>query len=133
MLNNKIRSAQKFKKKPRYGGIFQGLDQLREKLDEWDRTNDWEGLDPGIRRAVKVLMENGVETYESCQGGPGHAYAEPTVRFHGSEAAGWHALAVCIDHSLPVDRLSRTWTVQRRHVSHGPTWELIFREQISPT
>ena len=28
-----------------------------------------EELDPGIRRIVQVLRENGIETYESCQGG----------------------------------------------------------------
>jgi hypothetical protein len=27
------------------------------------------GLDPGIELAVRVLMEAGVETFESCEGG----------------------------------------------------------------
>ena len=44
---------------------------------------DYEILDSGIRDAVRILAEAGVETFESCQGGEGHAYAEPTVRFHG--------------------------------------------------
>jgi len=51
-------------------------------------------LDPGIARYVEVLRLAGVETYESCQGGPdperpdrGHAYPEPTVRFHGTQGA----------------------------------------------
>jgi hypothetical protein len=30
-------------------------------------------LDPGIVRAVRVLVEAGIETFESCEGGPGHA------------------------------------------------------------
>ena len=32
------------------------------------------GLDPGIAGAVAVLREAGVETFESCEGGHGHAY-----------------------------------------------------------
>lgn len=38
------------------------------------------GLDPGIAHAVKVLRDSGVETYESCEGGEGHAYPYPCVR-----------------------------------------------------
>jgi hypothetical protein len=37
-------------------------------------------LDPGIRRYVEVLNEAGVETFESCQGGEGHAYPCRTGR-----------------------------------------------------
>ena len=40
-------------------------------------------LDEGIREAVAVLVANGVETFESCEGGPGHAFPEPTIRFEG--------------------------------------------------
>jgi hypothetical protein len=40
-------------------------------------------LDPGIAPAVLVLRDAGVETFESCEGGEGHSYPEPTVRFHG--------------------------------------------------
>lgn len=91
-------------------------------------------LDPGIRRYVEVLRLAGVETYESCQGGPdperpdrGHAYPEPTVRFHGSQGAGWWALQVCLDNGFPVASLSRIWTVEDRE-PHGPTWQLVFRD-----
>lgn len=38
----------------------------------------YESLDDGIREAVRVLAQAGVETFESCQGGDGHAYPEPT-------------------------------------------------------
>jgi hypothetical protein len=37
-------------------------------------------VDPAIKHAVAVLRSYGVETFESCQGGEGHAYPEPTVR-----------------------------------------------------
>jgi hypothetical protein len=41
-------------------------------------------LDRGIEKAVRTLQANGIETFESCEGGPRHAYPEPTIRFHGS-------------------------------------------------
>ncbi|KKL60024.1 hypothetical protein LCGC14_2209410, partial [marine sediment metagenome] len=40
-------------------------------------------IDPGIRYAVLVLRAGGIETFESCEGGPGHASPDPTIRFHG--------------------------------------------------
>jgi hypothetical protein len=40
-------------------------------------------LDEGIREFVVILIANGVETFESCEGGRGHCYAEPTIRFRG--------------------------------------------------
>jgi len=36
-------------------------------------------LDPGIAEYVAILCAAGVETYESCQGGDGHALPHPTV------------------------------------------------------
>jgi hypothetical protein len=53
-------------------------------------------LDPGIAAAVVALSAAGVETFESCEGGSGHAYPEPTVRFHGDRAEGLRALAVAM-------------------------------------
>jgi len=87
-------------------------------------------LDPGIRRPVETLQANGVETVESCEGGPGHAYPEPTVKFRGSMAAGWHALSVCLDNGLPVACLRRVWDVLDGHAPTGPCWEVTFRERV---
>jgi hypothetical protein len=50
-------------------------------------------LDRGIRTAVRTLFENGIETFESCEGGMGHAFYEPTVRFHGGPGEGFRAFA----------------------------------------
>jgi hypothetical protein len=50
-----------------------------------------DGLDRGILPVVQVLANNGVETFESCEGGEGHAFFEPTVRFHGNHAEGFRA------------------------------------------
>ena len=83
-------------------------------------------LDPGIVAAVRVLMEAGVETFESCQGGEGHAYAEPTVRFHGGHAEGFRALAAGMQRGLPLGVLRRIWTIDDGEPT-GPYWELVLR------
>src|SRR5258708_6005453 len=51
-------------------------------------------LDAGIREIVIVLVANGVETFESCEGGDGHSFPWPTVRFEGSTSEGLRALSV---------------------------------------
>src|SRR4051812_8626442 len=87
-------------------------------------------LDPGIERAVRLLQQHGIETYESCEGGPGHSYPEPTIRFHGVPEAGWRALAVCFAHGLPVAELRRVWVILDGHEPTGPKWELVFARKI---
>jgi hypothetical protein len=82
-------------------------------------------LDDGICEIVLVLASNGVETFESCEGGPGHSFPEPTVRFEGSSGEGLRALSVALDHGLPVARLRRTWGIIDG-LLHGPWWEMTF-------
>ena len=82
-------------------------------------------MDKGIRPYVEILRTNGVETYESCEGGEGHSYPEPAVRFYGTRAAGFLALAVAIEHALPVSTLRRIWSIQDGEPV-GPDWELVF-------
>src|SRR5438093_3206691 len=81
-------------------------------------------LDRWISYAVKVLRDAGVETYESCQGGKGHAFAEATVRFHGGPAEGFRAFAVAIQFGLPVYALRRFWAVSDGDLT-GPSWEIV--------
>jgi hypothetical protein len=50
----------------------------------------------GIREAVERLQSCGIETFESCEGGPGHFHPEPTIRFHGTPEAGWRAVGICL-------------------------------------
>ena len=83
-------------------------------------------LDEDIREIVHILAANGVETFESCQGGPGHSFPEPTVRFEGSSGEGLRALSVALDHGLSVLRLRRAWGVIDGMI-HGPWWEMTFR------
>jgi hypothetical protein len=78
-------------------------------------------LDEGIRDTVLTLVANGVETFESCEGGDGHSFPEPTVRFEGSSSEGLRALSVALENGLPVAELRRTWGVVDG-VIHGPWW-----------
>jgi len=85
-------------------------------------------LDPGIEKAVIALREAGVETFESCEGGPGHAYPEPTVRFYGDRVQGYAALTAALSAGLDVTALRRVWPVIECEPT-GPWWEIT----ISPT
>ncbi len=82
-------------------------------------------LDPGIRPYVEVLDAAGVETFESCHGGPGHCYPEPTVRFRGHRGEGFRALALALERCWPVNDLRRVWPIHDREPT-GPYWELTF-------
>lgn len=82
-------------------------------------------LDAGVARFVEVLASKGIETYESCEGGSGHAYAEPAVRFHGNQGEGFRALSIAHDHGLPVSALRRIWSVIDGEPT-GPHWEMTF-------
>lgn len=83
-------------------------------------------LDAGIRRAVEILQAEGVETFESCQGGQGHAYPEPTIRFHGNRPEGFRALAVAVNHGLAVANLRRVWPIIDGEPT-GPYWEITLK------
>ena len=90
-------------------------------------------LDRGIARGVEVLDASGIETFESCEGGPGHSYSEPTVRWHGAPADGWRGLSVLLAHGLPIRRLSRTWTFDNHAAGEGPDgpyWEATFYDKL---
>jgi hypothetical protein len=82
-------------------------------------------LDEAIAPAVYALRAAGVETFESCAGGPGHAYSEPTVRFHGNHSEGFRALATAMQSGLRVTALRRVWPVLDSEPT-GPWWELTF-------
>lgn len=94
------------------------------------------GLDPGIAPWVEILRNHGVETFESCQGGPdpererGHAYPEPTIAFHGGPAVGTKAYSIAKQHGLPISELRRVWK-EDDHELVGPQWEIVFRRQAT--
>ena len=95
---------------------------LQSEIDSQVRLNN---LDSGIRDIVQLLVDNGVETFESCEGGEGHAFHEPTVRFHGSHAEGFRALAVALQYGLKVCELRRYYSIQDGEPT-GPHWEMTF-------
>lgn len=80
-------------------------------------------LDSGIKNAVLILCENGIETFESCQGGTNHAYPGPTIRFHGDRVEGLRAYAIAARHGLNVASLSRVYDVLEGELV-GPYWEI---------
>jgi hypothetical protein len=85
-------------------------------------------LDPGIADAVRVLRAAGVETFESCEGGQGHSYPEPTVRFHGDRGEGFRALAAMLSRSDTAEAtsLKRVYDIIDREPI-GPYWEITFK------
>lgn len=82
-------------------------------------------LDKGIKREVEVFVAGGIETYESCQGGEGHCYLEPTVRFYGDRSEGFKALAIALQNDLKPSALRRIWNIIDGEPV-GPNWEMTF-------
>lgn len=88
-------------------------------------------LDIGIAQYVHVLRDNGVETYESCEGGDGHPFLEPTIRIWGGPHAGFLAYAVALQFGLPVSEIRRFWDVIDGELT-GPNWEMTFLKKAQP-
>jgi len=86
-------------------------------------------IDPGIVLAVKILKDAGISTIESCEGGDGHAYREPTVKFAGERATGWAAVARLMTFGLPVRCVGQMWTFQEGHPT-GPNWHVTFWRKL---
>jgi hypothetical protein len=82
-------------------------------------------LDKGIQHEVETLVAYGIETYESCEGGQGHPFMEPTVRFCGDRSEGFKALAVALQNGLNPSDLRRIWTIIDGEPT-GPYWEITF-------
>lgn len=85
-------------------------------------------LDPGIDREVQTLLDNHIDTFESCEGGPGHAYFEPTVRFHGDQFEGFKAFTIAMQNGLKPTKLSRIWMIIEGELV-GPYWEMTFTKE----
>src|SRR5436305_8663310 len=83
----------------------------------------FDDLDPGIKSAVLALSSAGIETIESCEGGSGHAFPEPTVVFAGGKAEGFRALSVALQMGLKVAQLRRVWPVLDFEPT-GSYWDL---------
>ncbi len=82
-------------------------------------------LDKGIAPFVAILSDAGIETYESCEGGAGHAFAEPTIYFHGDHSEGFKVLAIALQHALPISEIRRFWSIDDLQPV-GPNWAITF-------
>lgn len=94
----------------------------------------YQELDRGIRFAVRVLHARGLETCQSCQGGPdaarpdrGHAYDRPTVDLvaSGSDSWGFVAMAALQDYGLRVRDVSLVWDIHEG-LPYGKLWRITF-------
>ena len=82
-------------------------------------------LDVGIEKAVNILFDAGIETFESCEGSIGHAFPEPTIRFYGDRFEGFKAFTIAMDNGLRVSALRRSYQVNDGELT-GPEWEITF-------
>lgn len=88
------------------------------------------GIDAGIRFAVRVLHAAGIETCQSCEGGQGHSYKEPSIDLRADgphRASGFRALSALADYGLHVRRVELVWDV----VDDLPTeriWRIVLRK-----
>jgi hypothetical protein len=89
-------------------------------------------IDRGVRFAVRVLhAAGGMETCQSCEGGAGHAYSEPSIDLvaeGGHDATGFRALAALTAYGLDVHDVAIIWTCQ-----HGLPYQRIWRVTLRAT
>lgn len=82
-------------------------------------------LDEGIKEAVRILIDNGIETFESCEGGKGHAFPEPTIRFEGDMFDCIRVLDICDKNNLNA-HVSRYCFNRIDGILEKPFCEVIF-------
>jgi hypothetical protein len=103
---------------------------VRSLTDDYNPTFYAE-IDKGIRFAVRVLHARGIDTCQSCQGGPGHAYDRPTVDLPttADDATGFAALAALAEYGLPVADVALHWPV-RHGLPYEKLWRITFWETM---
>lgn len=85
-------------------------------------------VDNGISKYVRILIEHGIETFESCKGGEGHSFAEPTIRFYGCKSEGFKALNIALVYRIPIWQINRYWSIIDDEPV-GPQWEMILNKR----
>jgi hypothetical protein len=108
-----------------YEQVYERLDFVPHRAPERIPRAFFDELDSGIAATVAILRWHGVETCQSCQGGPGHSYPEPTVDFVGDDGAGMRALGIATMYGLRVQALRRSWNVQNSQLFEV-VWQLVF-------
>ena len=87
----------------------------------------YQDIDRGIRFAIRVLHAHGLETCQSCQGGKGHSYLEPSVEMGAGadDAYGFEALAALQAFGLPVSTVGIIWNI-KNGVPYEKNWRITF-------
>ena len=103
---------------------------MRDFDTEIYKYEEWPELDAGIAPAVMLLREAGFGTFTSCQGGEGHAFEEPTIRFLITDN-GDQAVKVLMDAGYLVSDLRRITTYvktvdNRPQYSADEFWEIVL-------
>jgi hypothetical protein len=98
------------------------MTQLGEDL-AWAKEHfPHETLDPGIVRILRIFKDHGIETCQSCEGGPGHSYEHPTIDVLGEP---WKALDIANTYAAQVDTVSEIFGIRDgRPVEHF--WRIEF-------
>ena len=103
---------------------------VRYRLPEFAPLLPPDDIDEGIRGWVNLLRYHGIETCQSCQGGVGHAYPEPTIEFYGNRHIGLWAASVAgmagTFEGLRAARLDRSWHLTDGGEVSGPIWRLVL-------
>jgi hypothetical protein len=91
----------------------------------------YRAIDAGVRFPVRVLHAYGFDTCQSCQGGKGHAYDQPTIEMEstGDDAGGFGALAALQRYGLPVADIAIRWPV-RNGLPYERLWTITFRKTM---
>lgn len=99
---------------------------------QW-RTKMWPeksylSLDPGIRFAVRVLHADDIDTCQSCQGGKGHSYPEPSIDMvaGSDDAEGFAAVAALQRYGLPIRSVSLVWEISHSGTPYEKLWRITF-------
>ena len=85
---------------------------------------DYNDLDQRIRRPVRALHDFGIDTIDSCEGGPGHMRSVPTIRFRGDETVARYAIAALAWWGYACVELRKCWLLFP-DTRPGAEWEVI--------
>ena len=88
--------------------------------------------DPEIIPILRILNENGIKTFESCQGGIEHAFGKPTIRFHGNYDTAMKVMNLCNQHNFSINYFRKYYVYESPYENiyefKGPRWEVIFKK-----
>lgn len=95
---------------------------------------DYSLIDTGILPALKILRAFGFDTFESCEGGKGHAFPDPTIKFWGDEFDCIRAYELCEQFGLNVFRARRIFFKEVLYSQDNtiscPTWVTPYNEIV---